>query len=117
MHVEEIDLVDAEPAQALVDGLAAVLGGRVDVVRARVRVKNEPELGGQEDVPAPLRVQLQPGPDGLFAVPVRRRRVPVRAAEFPGAVEEFETLFVGSGGVFLVSVMYLGKKGKGGKGG
>lgn len=93
MHVVQVDVVNTKPVEALLQGLLAVLRGRVNITWTETL---DGKLGGKEDVLAALGVQLEPFADEVLVVAVAVRRVPVDAANLPGAVEDFETIFVGT---------------------
>lgn len=89
MGVVQVDVIDAHLLQtaleALVEELGAVIGAESPLALGgdgRLNAK----LGGEEDVGATLRVKLEPLADEGLAVAVGVGRVPVGAAELPGAV-------------------------------
>jgi hypothetical protein len=97
VDVIQVDIIHSQALKTGLAGSASVLGRRVDLEET-LAVGLEAELRGQEDVRPPLRVQTQPLPDCLLAVPVRVRRIPVRAADLPGPVQEGEARIVGTRG-------------------
>lgn len=102
MDVVEIDVIDAHLLQTAIEAFFEEIGavfGRDVPLAVILDSEFDAELGGQEDVGTTLRVQLEPLSDQDLAIAVAVGRVPARIAEFPGAVQKRQTLFVSAGGV------------------
>src|SRR5688572_27098992 len=97
MHVEQVDPLGPEAAQAGLALRAAVRRGGVDCDSATC-TGLETELGGEEDGGPTRRVRREPLAEEDLGVAVGRGRVPEGEAEGMGAGEEGQAGGVGSKG-------------------
>lgn len=95
MHIIQVNVVDAEPLQALVGAFQDIFRGRVCDHAGILHL--EAKLGREEDVGAALRVEPEPLAHDVFAVAIDVGSVPVCTAELPRAIENLEALLVGPG--------------------
>ncbi|KAI6768165.1 hypothetical protein HG530_006174 [Fusarium avenaceum] len=94
MHVVQINVVNAESLQAALDSLLHIL--RRSVNHETLIANPYSKLRCQEDILTALRVQFEPLSDKVLAIAINISCIPVGTAEFPGAIEDLETIFIGS---------------------